>query len=326
MNNTKQQNNKGNSGSNGNTFKTNTALINNQGNGNNNKGNNNKGNNNIKVNNNMGNNNIKVNNNMGNNNIKVNNNNNVKPMNTNINNKKQSPIIDFFTPGNTSNTSKSKGFFSFKNILFILFILFGVVVIAGLSLGIYYIVKYFKNNKDVESDNEQIPELGASASQSDEVEPVEEVFHVRANKYTYDDAEAVCKALDAKLATHEQLIEAQAKGANWCSYGWVKSSDGKSRAFYPIQPEFWYNIQNNNSCGLKDKCGKPGINGGSFDKDVLLGVNCYGVKRAPTDEEKELTNTLCSGDLETDEKVAQYRNELANAMFSPFSQGRWSGL
>lgn len=314
MNNTKQQNNKGNnSGSNLNTSGANTASTNIQGNGNrNNQGNGNR--------NNRGN---------GNNNIKINNNNNIKPINNNTNKSSnvrevnQSPIVDFFTPGNTSNTTRTEGgFFSLKNILYILL---GLVIIAGLSLGIYYLVKYFKNKKEAKRAEAEQAKLVASASKSNEVEAVEEVFHVRANKYTYDDAEAVCKALDAKLATREQLIDAHSKGANWCSYGWVKSSDGQPRAFYPIQPEFWNEIQNSNACGLKDKCGVPGINGGAFDRDVMFGVNCYGVKRGPTNEEKELTNTLCSADLETNEKVAQYKSELANTMFSPFAQGKWSG-
>jgi len=47
-----------------------------------------------------------------------------------------------------------------------------------------------------------------------------EVFHIESNTYTYDDAKDVCKLLDARLATYEEVERAYQNGANWCSYGW----------------------------------------------------------------------------------------------------------
>ena len=47
-----------------------------------------------------------------------------------------------------------------------------------------------------------------------------EVFHVSDNKFTYDDAAAVCAAYDSELATLEQILDAYNHGAEWCGYGW----------------------------------------------------------------------------------------------------------
>ena len=84
-----------------------------------------------------------------------------------------------------------------------------------------------------------------------------EVFHISDNVYTYQQAEGVCKKYGAKLATRKQIKDAQAKGANWCSYGW--SAGGE--AYYPIQKEFLDNLP----ADKKGMCGKVGVNGGVFD-------------------------------------------------------------
>ena len=85
-----------------------------------------------------------------------------------------------------------------------------------------------------------------------------EVFNIDNNVFTYDQAERVCKAYDAELATEKQVKLAYLKGANWCNYGW--SADGK--ALYPIQQKFYDEIQ---TTSLKNSCGKPGVNGSKFD-------------------------------------------------------------
>ena len=43
-----------------------------------------------------------------------------------------------------------------------------------------------------------------------------EVFHISDNKFTYDDAAAVCAAYDSQLATLEQILDAYNHGAEWC--------------------------------------------------------------------------------------------------------------
>ena len=49
-----------------------------------------------------------------------------------------------------------------------------------------------------------------------------EVFHISDNTYTYDEANAICKAFDSRLATYEELENAYNNGAEWCSYGWSR--------------------------------------------------------------------------------------------------------
>jgi archaellum component FlaG (FlaF/FlaG flagellin family) len=52
-----------------------------------------------------------------------------------------------------------------------------------------------------------------------------EVFNIADNKYTYSDAEPLCKAFGAELATYDQVKEAWNNGADWCNYGWVKGTN-----------------------------------------------------------------------------------------------------
>ena len=61
-----------------------------------------------------------------------------------------------------------------------------------------------------------------------------EVFNIKSNMFTYNEAELVCKAYGAELATLEQLVDAHQNGANWCNYGWTK----EQLALYPIQEKF----------------------------------------------------------------------------------------
>ena len=71
----------------------------------------------------------------------------------------------------------------------------------------------------------------------DEVAPVPEitikpqVYHIPGNKYTYDNADAVCQAYGSRLATYDEMEDAYEEGAEWCSYGW---SD-KQLGLFPTQ-------------------------------------------------------------------------------------------
>ena len=58
-----------------------------------------------------------------------------------------------------------------------------------------------------------------------------EVFNIPGNKYTYENAKALCKSYDARLATYKEISDAYDKGADWCSFGW---SDDQM-ALYPTQ-------------------------------------------------------------------------------------------
>ena len=66
-----------------------------------------------------------------------------------------------------------------------------------------------------------------------------EVFNIRDNVFTYNDAKAVCAAHGARLASLDEVVKAYKNGANWCSYGWSKDQ----LALYPIQKEYWAQLQ-----------------------------------------------------------------------------------
>tara|TARA_Y200000002_G_scaffold179573_1_gene148100 strand:+ start:1854 stop:3125 length:1272 start_codon:yes stop_codon:yes gene_type:complete len=108
-----------------------------------------------------------------------------------------------------------------------------------------------------------------------------EVYNVSNNLYTFQDAKAICKALDADLATYEQVEEAYNNGAEWCNYGW---SSGQL-ALFPTQKSTWNKLQKLDD-GVTDEdekrgnnCGRPGVNGGYIANPyVKFGVNCYGKK------------------------------------------------
>jgi hypothetical protein len=151
-----------------------------------------------------------------------------------------------------------------------------------------------------------------------------EVFNIAQDKYTYSDAEPLCKAFGAELATYDQVKKAWEQGADWCNYGWVKGQ----AALYPTQQSTFDKLQQ----GTEDQrmaCGVPGVNGGYFDNPELrFGVNCYGVK--PSQDEADIKNIMSdSGDLTPealafDRKVLNYKSEMGQIPVNPFKPGDWS--
>lgn len=106
-----------------------------------------------------------------------------------------------------------------------------------------------------------------------EPEIKKEVFNIANNLYTYDDAQAVCSAYGANIATYEQIENSYNDGAEWCNYGW---SDNQM-AYFPTQKSSWDKYQKIK--GHENDCGRPGVNGGYMSNpNLLFGVNCYGVK------------------------------------------------
>lgn len=61
-----------------------------------------------------------------------------------------------------------------------------------------------------------------------------EVYHVGQYQYSYKDAENVCRKMGSELATFQQLLTSFNAGAQNCSYGYYKESDG-NKAAYPMQ-------------------------------------------------------------------------------------------
>jgi hypothetical protein len=151
----------------------------------------------------------------------------------------------------------------------------------------------------------------------------EQVFNVSSNKYTYYDAEPLCKALGAELATYDQVKQAWSKGADWCNYGWVKGQ----MAVYPTSQETYDKTQSGPDED-KHQCGQPGVNGGYFDNPELrYGVTCYGKK--PTNNLKnsaDITrNTPTSPDaLAYDKKVASFKQEASTMAILPNNSHSWN--
>jgi hypothetical protein len=153
-----------------------------------------------------------------------------------------------------------------------------------------------------------------------------QVFHIPNNKYTYKDAQAVCKAYGARLASYNEVEDSYNEGGEWCGYGW---SDDQL-ALYPTQKKTYDELQKIK--GHEHDCGRPGINGGFIaNPKVKFGVNCYGYKPEITPYEKETmelseiykkTNT----DLKFDEKVDEFKEKLPQIQVAPFNNKVWSKI
>lgn len=174
-----------------------------------------------------------------------------------------------------------------------------------------------------------MPDSGVGESETilEKVLPIgrsPEVFNVSKNDFTYYDAEPLCKALGAELATYEQVKEAYEKGADWCNYGWVKGQV----ALYPTQKATWEDLQK----GSEDErgaCGRPGLNGGYFDNpEMRFGVNCYGPKpsqsahdEAELMKEGRIPRTTAS--LKIDQKMREFEAQADTFGILPFNKGKW---
>jgi hypothetical protein len=91
-----------------------------------------------------------------------------------------------------------------------------------------------------------------------------EVYYVGGYDYTKDQAEGVCKSFGGRVATTQDVKEAQRGGADWCATGWV--SDNPT-PLYPITS------LTQGGCGN----GSPGIKF-YMPPSNKAGVNCFGPK------------------------------------------------
>ena len=151
----------------------------------------------------------------------------------------------------------------------------------------------------------------------------QQVFNVSSNKYTYYDAEPLCKALGAELATYDQVKEAWSKGADWCNYGWVKGQ----MAVYPTSQETYTKAQAGPE-SERTQCGVAGVNGGYFDNPELrYGVTCYGKKPANNlaNSADVARNTPTSPEaLAYDKKVAEFKQQAATIAILPNNSTSWN--
>jgi hypothetical protein len=162
----------------------------------------------------------------------------------------------------------------------------------------------------LESDVESALGVGAGQAQ---------VFNVARNIYTFSDAEPLCKAFGAELATYDQVKDAYNAGADWCNYGWVKGQ----LAVYPTQQSTYDKLQ----AGPADKrqsCGIPGVNGGYFpNAEQRFGVNCYGARPSESQLDERIAFEAAH-ETEFDRKVDDYKAELGGIAVNPWSTAQWS--
>jgi hypothetical protein len=238
---------------------------------------------------------------------------------------------------NTNSSNSSSGFPIFGIVIFLALVgvVIALLVVYQDELSLAW--ENLKNTLGYGSTPEPIPETpppsdvtppepSSTPSQSlvEKVLPGggNEVFNVSSNKYTYYDAEPLCRAFGAELATYEQVKQAWEKGADWCNYGWSKGQ----LALYPTSEETYAKLQG----GPEDQrmaCGKPGMNGGYFDNPELrFGVNCYGKK--PPQSANDLADLtkgapLSPDALAFDKKVNEFKTNVGTIGVNPFNPNKW---
>lgn len=152
---------------------------------------------------------------------------------------------------------------------------------------------------------------------------IDEVFNIAGNNFTYETAQATCKAFDSKLATYEQVEEAYNNGAEWCNYGW---SDGQL-ALFPTQKKTFDKLQSIK--GKENDCGRQGINGGYFkDPSIKFGANCYGKKPDINAPSEKLMNDMTffpqnKLDMEMQNKVDIIKANIDDIIINPFNSSQW---
>jgi hypothetical protein len=211
-------------------------------------------------------------------------------------------------------------------VLFIIIVIFREQIVIGLENLWIKIKELFGVSKPaVQPPPQSYEQVVIDKSAVEKILPgMKEVFNIADNKYKYSDAEPLCKAFGAELATYDQVKDAWNKGADWCNYGWVKGQ----AAVYPTQESTFNKLQ----AGPEDQrmsCGVTGINGGYFDNpDLRFGVNCYGNK--PSENETDTRNQMARENnitpegIKYDKKVLDYKANLNQIAVNPFKAGTWS--
>ena len=156
------------------------------------------------------------------------------------------------------------------------------------------------------------------------IQTMPQVFHLKDNKYTYENAKAVCKAYGSRLANLEDLQKAHKEGGEWCSYGW---SD-KQHAYFPTQKKTWDKLQTKK--GHEHDCGRPGINGGYIaNPNIAFGVNCYGFRPKMNSSSKYSMENQplypkTEKELAFEARVKKWRHKTKDLTIAPFNTDQWS--
>lgn len=217
-------------------------------------------------------------------------------------------------------------------VVFILMVVFKQQLAAGISVLLNFLRSIFGSTGEaidtvVTSAEQGVEDVGKQLNLIETIAPSrKQVFNVAENTYTYSDADPVCKALGAELATYDQVKEAWGRGADWCNYGWIKGQG----AVYPTQQSTFDKLQQGSSDDERLACGQPGINGGYFDNPELrFGVNCYGDKPAESthDMKRVLENQvppLTAEGLASLKKELRFKQERDQIGVLPFREGAWA--
>jgi hypothetical protein len=244
-------------------------------------------------------------------------------------------LFFIFIFNNLGSETQSQPQVSNSGIEIIMYIVIGLFVFLLFTNGLQYIFEFdikafiknvFTPKTEVEIELKKRKSLKGKGKSDTSFNFIKEVFHVPGNKYTYSDADAVCKAFGSRLATYDEIDKAYNKGGEWCSYGW--SND--QLALFPTQ-ESTYNTLRGIK-GHENDCGRPGINGGYIkNPNVRFGVNCFGHKPKITPEEKQLMSNMTTIPLtpeekELDNKTKYYKSKLKDILIAPFNKNTWTKM
>jgi len=148
-----------------------------------------------------------------------------------------------------------------------------------------------------------------------------EVFHIFNNKYTYNQAREACTAMDARLATYQEVENSYNKGGSWCSYGWSEDQ----LALFPTSKDVYNKLKTKPN--HKNDCGRQVVNGGFIgNKNIRFGVNCFGKKPVMDDSEKYFMDHYTFSPAYTDASYAQFDASYSglNLLIAPFNQSKWN--
>jgi len=164
---------------------------------------------------------------------------------------------------------------------------------------------------------------------SGETAPVvqDEVFNISSNRFTYQDAQSVCKVYGARLATYDEVEKAYNKGGEWCNYGWSENQS----VYFPTQKSTWEELQKQK--GHENECGRPGVNGGYIaNPNLRFGVNCYGKRPKASAKDMDFMKANSSAvrvkskDEEiVDKKVKFWKDNQERLLrLNSFNRTKWS--
>jgi len=235
-------------------------------------------------------------------------------------------LFSFLETSSNEIGSSSKGSGGVLGI-FIICIFIVLVLLNGFNY--FFNVDIVSSVKNIFSDNPRLDidinydKDVADSLNTPEINFSKQVYHIPGNKYSYDDAKAICNASGNRLANYKEVEEAYDSGGDWCSYGWSEDQ----LALFPTQYDKWTKLQKTDD--HKNDCGRPGINGGFIDNpNVRFGVNCYGYKPKITSLESEIMNDTplypkTQKEEKFEKRVSYWKTRIGDILISPFNNEKW---